>query len=433
MRLGPYLLTECIGRGGMAAVYKGKRRGAAGFEKEVVVKTILPQLARNAHFVRLFKEEARLSARLLHNNVVQVHDFGIVDATPFLELEYLPGWNLKQLWDRLASSGTRLPVAISLLLANEVCRGLAYAHSFVDENGALRPIIHRDVSPANIMICRDGSVKLLDFGLACVTEGRPLSIDTFHGKLAYMSPEQLERRQVDRRADVFALGVVLHELLTGRRLFEAATMPETLHRLQYLQVPMPSELNPAVPPALDVVVLRALTRDPDLRYPSATEMLAALDALAGATGSRQELIAQLGQVAPEVFYRLCDGCGEKLPSGVECKSCKTVLDPVQAVESPVMEPTPTELVMPLPPPPRTRSLREQLLGAISKRFTVLRLTLALLWRQLDAWIALRKAERAATMEPRARAAQEAAPGQHPALRFLLAAARARSRYPRTPG
>jgi serine/threonine-protein kinase len=143
---GSYLLTDCIGYGGTARVYKAKRRGAAGFEKQVVVKTILPERARDFRFVRLFNEEAKLSAQLTHSNIAQVIDFGFVDRTPFLEMEYLPGCNLKQLWDVQASRGVRLPVPVVLAIAIEACRGLAFAHAFIDERGAHRPIIHRDRS-----------------------------------------------------------------------------------------------------------------------------------------------------------------------------------------------------------------------------------------------------------------------------------------------
>ena len=279
MRFGPYLLRECIGAGGMAAVYKGRRRDPSGFETPVVVKALLPEHRRNPSYVRMFKEEARLSAQLTHANVVRVHGFGAVGDTPYLEMEDLSGWNLEQVWSALASRGRRLPVAIALTLIAEACRGLAYVHGFVDDAGVRRPIIHRDVSPANVMICRDGSVKLVDFGLARETRGETIEIDTFLGKLAYMSPEQLDRRQLDRRADVFALGVTLHELLTGQRLFAADNNVATLQRLQTLIVEPPSRVNPEVPAALDVIVLRALERDPGRRYQSAGEMLAALDGL----------------------------------------------------------------------------------------------------------------------------------------------------------
>jgi len=297
-RLGPYRLVEQLGRGGMAEVYRAKRSGPGGFEKQVVVKTILPELARNGWFLRRFKHEARLSARLQHANVVQLMAYGILDGTPFVELEYLSGIDLSKLWQRARRP---FPIGITLALCGEICRGLAYAHTFVDEDGTSRPIIHRDVSPANVMVCKDGAVKLLDFGLACLTRGETLAIDTFEGKLAYLAPETLERKQVDRRADVFALGVILWELLTGKRLFLGASDVETLQRVQFLPIAPPSELNPDVPAALDVIVLRALSRDPVKRQASAAELLRSLDTLAGRAATRTELLSWLGDVDPDVF------------------------------------------------------------------------------------------------------------------------------------
>jgi serine/threonine protein kinase len=298
-RLGPYRLEEQLGRGGMAEVYRARRYGHGGFEKQVVVKTILPELLRNGWFARRFKHEARLSARLQHANVVQLMAYGIIDGTPFVELEYLQGMDLSKLWDRARRP---FPIGITLAIAGDICRGLAYAHTFVDEDGSSRPIIHRDVSPANVMVCKDGAVKLLDFGLACLTRGETMAIDTFEGKLAYLAPETLERKQIDLRADVFALGVILWELLTGKRLFHAPTDVETLRRVQFMPIPPPSELNREVPAALDVIVLRALSRDPTKRQNSAAELLRSLDGLAaGRAASRSELLNWLGDVDPDVF------------------------------------------------------------------------------------------------------------------------------------
>ncbi len=402
MRLGPYLLTECLGTGGMAAVYRGKRRGLSGFETAVVVKTMLPEHRKNQRYVRMFKEEARLSAQLSHANVVRVHDFGMIADTPFLEMEDLTGWNLQQLWTALAERRERLPIAIALTIIAEACRGLAYAHAFVDDAGAHRPIIHRDVSPANVMICRDGAVKLVDFGLAQLTRGETLRIETFLGKLAYMSPEQLERRQLDRRADVFALGVTLYELVTGQRLFGGANDIETLKRLQTLVVEPPSRLNPSAPAALDVVVLRALHRDPDERYQSAGEMLAAIDKLGCVTATRAQLLAYLGGIAPDVFTRACDGCGGRVAWGAECTSCKTCIDAppfADAAPLPVAPPSP-ELV-------ELAAIEEALVARdgrararrwLERRWLIVLLTLRVLWSRADAWVAdrrMRALERAA--------------------------------------
>ena len=380
MRFGPYLLREQIGSGGMAAVYRGKRRDPSGFEKPVVVKALLPQHRRNPRYVRMFKEEARLSAQLAHANVVRVHGFGAVGDTPYLEMEDLTGWNLQQVWSTLAARGARLPVDIALTLISEVCRGLAYVHGFVDDNGVRRPIIHRDVSPANVIVCRDGAVKLVDLGLARETRGETIEIDTFLGKLAYMSPEQLDRRQLDRRADVFALGVTLYELLTGQRLFAGADNVVTLQRLQTLVVEPPSRVNPEVPAALDAIVLRALHRDTAARYPSAVEMLAALDALALRTVGRAQLLTYLGGLAPEVFARACAECGAQVAWGEECGSCTTSVDDAVPFESD--EPIALTELVPILPPPRGR-----VAAWLQRRWILFALTVQLLWRRADAWLA----------------------------------------------
>ena len=397
-RFGRYRLLECIGRGGMAAVYRAARQDPSGVEREVVVKMLLPRLARSARFVRLFKDEARLSAQLRHDNVVRVHDFGVVGGTPFLELEHLSGCDLERLWRALAAHGRRLPVAATLAIVREVCRGLAYAHAFVDDAGEARPIVHRDVSPGNVMICRDGAVKLLDFGLARLTRGETLTIDTFRGKLAYMSPEQLDRRQLDRRADVFALGALLHELCTGRRLFGAGDDGETVRRVQRLVIDPPSAHNREVPPALDVIVLRALRHDPEQRYPSAAELLAALEGLGGAA-TRAELVRHLAAAAPELFTTACEACGRRLPFGVECLGCKTQVDPVGVLPPltaravtppPVVRPPPAVTPPPgvtppslVPRSPRT-SPSPRWLG---RRWLLLRLTVSVLRRSAEAWAA----------------------------------------------
>jgi serine/threonine-protein kinase len=322
---GNYMLVECLGSGGTAVVYKAKRRGASGFEKTVAVKTIPPELGCKTRFVKLFQTEAQLSAELLHANIAQVHDFGFVGPTPYLEMEYLQGLTLRDVWERLAEKNMRMPVPVTLAIVTEACRGLAYAHAFVDDGGRHKPIIHSDVTPANVMLCRDGAVKLLDFGVARATRGETLAIETFQGKLAYMSPEQLERKILDRRADVFALGATLHELLTGERLFSGSDDRETLQRVFNHTPTLPSSLNREVVPALDALVMRALARDPDTRYQSAGEMLGALEALSARAAMRKELLQWLAFMAPELYTRFCDDCGRALPWGAECFDCRTQL------------------------------------------------------------------------------------------------------------
>ncbi|MCA1665095.1 MAG: serine/threonine protein kinase [Myxococcales bacterium] len=245
-RFGAYLLTDCIGQGGMAVVYRAKREGWSGFEKTVVVKAMLPSLAAHREHVDRFIAEAKIQAQLSHPGIVQVHDFGVFQNTPYLVMEHLSGVNLSQMLNALTTQKRRLPVPIALVIATQMCHALGYAHAFADSSGARRQIIHSDVSPSNVMVCRDGSVKLLDFGVAKVIDACDYDTSaTVQGKLPYMSPEQVNRLPVDRRADVFAAGIVTHEMLAGRRLFVGATELETLRRVDACEVAPPSLYNPA--------------------------------------------------------------------------------------------------------------------------------------------------------------------------------------------
>jgi eukaryotic-like serine/threonine-protein kinase len=280
VQLGPYLLMERIGHGGMAMAFKAMRHGPNGFKKLVVVKAMLPELSSQAQFVAMFSAEARLMARLEHPNIVQVHDYGIVGDVPYFAMEYLPGRNLAQLSRAVAERGQRVPIEAALAIAREVSQGLAYVHHFVEVDGSQRQVIHRDVSPANVMVCREGSVKLLDFGVAKIID--PLAYDetrAFKGKYRYMAPEQVTRNKADRRVDVYALGVVLHELLSGQPLFAAATELETLRSVAAGRVRPPSAYRPDVPEMLDRLVMKALERDPAHRYDSGAELAQALETL----------------------------------------------------------------------------------------------------------------------------------------------------------
>src|SRR4051794_31913167 len=272
-RFGAYLLTDCIGQGGMAVVYRAKREGWSGFEKTVVVKAMLPSLAAHREHVDRFIAEAKIQAQLSHPGIVQVHDFGVFQGTPYLVMEHLNGVNLSQMLNALATQKKRLPIPVALVIATQMCHALGYAHAFRDSSGARRQIIHSDVSPSNVMVCRDGSVKLLDFGVAKVIDASDYDTSLVaKGKYAYMAPEQVHRLPIDRRVDVFAVGIVLHEMLTGQRLFHCADEVETLRKVVAGPLPRPSAINPEVPPALDAVVLRALARDPSHRYDDGTEL-----------------------------------------------------------------------------------------------------------------------------------------------------------------
>ncbi len=279
IQFGKYTLHERIGRGGMADVFMGRIQGPAGFEREFVVKRILPHLSDDPAFIRMFVEEAKMSARLNHPNIVQIFELGSVEGEFFISMEHVSGHDLsetmKALWK---TSGPPRPDLVAYV-GREMCRALGYAHGLTDERGHHLGMIHRDVSPANVMLSYEGAVKLLDFGIAKALGEAPETSKggTLKGKYAYMAPEQTEGDNVDHRIDIFAAGIVLHEVLTGRRLFKGQSDVQTIERVRRCDVRPPSQLNPACPPLLDEILLRALARNPDDRFQTAGEMADALD------------------------------------------------------------------------------------------------------------------------------------------------------------
>jgi eukaryotic-like serine/threonine-protein kinase len=296
IEFGKYTLFERIGRGGMADVFKGRIQGPAGFERVFVVKRILPHLSDDPTFNKMFVEEAKMSARLNHPNIVQVFELGSVEGEYFISMEYVRGRDLAEtmrvLWARLGPPRPELVAYIG----REMCRALAYAHNLTDDSGRALGMIHRDVSPSNVMLSYEGSVKLLDFGIAKAlgdAKEENTRTGTLKGKFAYMAPEQTEGTEVDRRIDIFAAGIVLHEVLTGRRLFKGTNDLQTIERVRECQVDPPSAQNPLCPPELDAIVLRALSRDREQRYGSGAEMADALDDVVHAARFQPDHLAQL--------------------------------------------------------------------------------------------------------------------------------------------
>jgi serine/threonine protein kinase len=279
IQFGKYTLFERIGRGGMAEVYKGRIQGPGGFERVFVVKRILPHLSDDATFIKMFVEEAKLSARLNHPNIVHIFELGAVEGEYFISMEYIRGRDLsdtmRAIWKTMGPPRPELVAYIG----REACRGLNYAHGLTDERGRPLGMIHRDVSPSNVMLSYEGAVKLLDFGIAKALgdTAEVTKSGTMKGKYAYMAPEQTEGDNVDHRSDIFSCGIVLHEVLTGRRLFKGQNDVQTIERVRRCDVPPPSLQNPAVPPELDAIILKALARNPADRWQSAAEMADALD------------------------------------------------------------------------------------------------------------------------------------------------------------
>ncbi|MFO0727379.1 MAG: protein kinase [Myxococcota bacterium] len=275
-RYGKYELLERIGEGGMAEAFRARLPGAAGFEKILVIKRILPHLAKNERFLQMFVNEAKLAARLQHQNIVHVFELGETDSGElFMAMEYVQGHDLRAILEMAAERVLRIPVWFSVHAMMQALNGLAHAHELVDENGRPLGVIHRDVTPSNVFVSFLGEVKLADFGVAKAINQlmAPGPSDTqggqLKGKTSYMPPEQIQGLSLDPRADVFSAAVVLWELLTQRRLFGGRGDFEIMLAICEEPRPEPSRFNSAVPPELDAIVLRALEPDRERRYPTA--------------------------------------------------------------------------------------------------------------------------------------------------------------------
>src|SRR5262245_34082622 len=269
-----YQITERVDAGGMAEVFRAVAESLQGFKKNVAIKRILPNLTKNKKFIRMFLDEARLSLHLQHANVVQVFDIGVSEGMYFIVMEYVDGANLKTVVDWLKRNGKGRGVAHSLYLTMEVCKGLAYAHDVGDpETGKPLGIVHRDISPPNILISKNGEVKLVDFGLAkAASQIEDTEPGVVKGKFSYLSPEAAMGRDVDHRADIFAVGILLYELLTGKRLFFGETDYQTVELVRQSRVPPIAAQNPEVEPELEEIVRRALARDVEERYQHAADL-----------------------------------------------------------------------------------------------------------------------------------------------------------------
>jgi len=263
-----YRVLKRLASGGMAEVFVAESAGIEGFRKQVAIKRVLPQLSRNNQFIEMFLDEARLCARLAHSNVVSVFDIGVGDNTYFIVMEYVDGADLKQVIEYQKKLGRPMPVESACFIATKICQGLAYAHDLRDQDGSALDIVHRDVTPANVLITRNGEVKIVDFGLAKASSQLAESdAGVIKGKFGYLAPETVMELPVDRRVDVFAAGIILWEMLSGRRLFLGDTDYQTVKLVRDAQIPS----LPNVPPQLEEILRTALARDRDLRYQTARD------------------------------------------------------------------------------------------------------------------------------------------------------------------
>jgi len=376
--LGPYLLGDRLGLGGMAEVYVAQRAGPRGFAKRFAVKRILPELAQDARFVAMFCDEARICAALCHPNIVQVVDFGEANGELFMAMEFVDGVSLARLLRTVSSRRERFPTAIALHIAHEVLRGLAFAHQAQDEQGRPLHIVHRDVSPGNVLVGRAGDVKLGDFGIVrSEFVDRRTYPGELKGKVGYMSPEQVMGSDVDPRSDLFTVGIILTEMLLARPLFTGENEFEILTNIYEANLTVLDRHSSELTPSLDAALRKALSRDPKARFQNAVEFAGALRDIAREQGLHlgdSELVPWLSSLG---ILPSRSGSYERLlpaepDSAIEVTARLTpeappaALSPAQSGQRAAQQP---------PPPPRAPRFGESLTRVASWRSALDRMTL----------------------------------------------------------
>ena len=299
---GKYRLTRRLATGGMAEIFLATLEGPGGFVKRCAIKRILPQYSRSQDFCQMLMQEAKVGASLAHPNVVQIYEFGSIGDHYYISLEYVDGASLHQIIRKAAEMKSALGVRIACHIGVHVAAALAYAHALTDENGRFLNLVHRDVTPGNILLSRTGQVKLADFGIVKLhgTDNQTRA-GVIKGKFAYMSPEQISAQQLDRRSDIFSMGVVLYEVALGRRLFRRSDPAAELLAVSTAEVPRPTDIEPNFPPAFEAILLKALAKDRQDRYSSAEELQADLERFASSQGwttTGRPLAALMQQLFP---------------------------------------------------------------------------------------------------------------------------------------
>jgi serine/threonine protein kinase len=373
---GKYYLVDKIAVGGMAEIFKAKSFGHGGFEKLLVIKRILPHISEKEEFVEMFVDEAKVSVALQHANIIQTYDFGKVDENWFIAMECVEGKDVKGLLRKLAQRRRLLPIEFAVYLSHEVCKGLDYAHRRENLRGDELGIVHRDMSPSNVLISYEGEVKIADFGIAKATTNAYNTKDgVLKGKFEYMSPEQAMGLAIDRRSDIFSSGIILYECLTGRRLFKTESDVKTLETIKACDIDPPSTLNPSIPARLDEIVMRALARQREERYQEARELQN--DLLEFLYPATPDLTRQsFAHFLTELFADEKAAERERLEQGTQAAMVIHQAEPDLALEPEWEEPRTTAshtmpgAAAPLPPRPRW-----PLLAGIGVVFTGLFLTL----------------------------------------------------------
>jgi serine/threonine protein kinase/Flp pilus assembly protein TadD len=278
VRFGKYLLLEKLASGGMAQLFRAKITGVQGFEKLIAIKTILPHLTSEQDLVSSFIDEAKLAALLHHQNVVQIYDFGSLEGSYFISMEYLFGKDLRHTSVKSKEKGFHLSIENALHITSRICSGLDYAHNLKDFQGNPLNIIHRDISPQNILVTYEGDVKIVDFGIAKAARRSTVTqVGMIKGKVAYMSPEQASGQNIDHRSDIFSTGILLYEMVTGKQMFVGADTLQVLAKVCRAEFEPPEVAQGGLPPKVYQILHRALKKDPEERYQSCGEMLADME------------------------------------------------------------------------------------------------------------------------------------------------------------
>lgn len=283
-RIGNYVIIQRLASGGMAEVYLARKTGAGGFTKPVAIKVILPQYAENRDFIRLFLNEARLASALEHSHICQILDLGEADGRFFIAMEFAHGKDLQQISRMAQKNGRLIPLPYAAKIVSQIAEGLYYAHTKTDELGRPLNVIHRDISPNNIILTYDGISKLIDFGIAKATMTCAPDDNLLKGKFPYMSPEQIRGNPLDARSDIFSLGIVLWELCTGAGLFREPSELLTMEAILRKPILQPRVLRGDIPPDLEAIIMRALAKQPQDRFNSALEMHEAIEAYLNGLG-----------------------------------------------------------------------------------------------------------------------------------------------------
>ncbi len=314
-RFGDYVILKQLASGGMAQVYLARKTGQLGFTRPVAMKVILPQFSANKEFVKMFLDEARLAVCLNHNHIAQILDLGEVEGQYFIAMEFAHGMDLQQISKKTRKLGRLLPLPYAAKIVSQVAEGLYYAHTKVDDRGQALNIVHRDVSPHNILLTFEGQAKLIDFGIAKATVTfKEEERGVLKGKFSYMSPEQIRGLPLDSRSDIFALGIVLWEVCTGASLYRESSELLTMEAILRKPVPKPRELRGDMPPDLEAVILKALAKRPVDRFQTAYEMHQALEGYLNRSGwnvGTPHLAEFMKKLFPEEHREILDILGRE--------------------------------------------------------------------------------------------------------------------------